>query len=61
MSIAWATLRAMSWRSILIDRPAKIVDVVWFAYWTLVAALAILCFVNAGLWLLASLLGLRLP
>jgi hypothetical protein len=50
-----------TWRTWLIDRPATIVDWAWRIYWTIVAALTILCYINVLLWLLAYLLGLRLP
>jgi len=49
------------WRAFFIDGPAQIVDFSWRAYWTIVAILAILCFVNVALWVLLYLLGVPLP
>lgn len=49
------------WRTFLIDWSTKIVDGAWLGYWTIVAALAILCYVNVALWVLAYLLGIPLP
>lgn len=51
----------MRWRVLFIEGPARLVDLAWRGYWVLIAALAILCFTNAALWLAASLLGFPLP
>jgi len=49
------------WSAFFIDGPARVVHFAWRTYWTIVAILTILCFVNLGFWVLLYLLGVPLP